>query len=389
MDPTHFRHSPTGKVIQVGRGEFAYHAFVPHPLPPTYTPTIRLMNVLSEADRALGELAGMSNSLVNPLLFLRPFMRREAVLSSRIEGTQADIADLYAYEASQLTLPGKRSLSSERDVQEVYNYVQALEYGLERLDTLPLSLRFLCELHERLLDGVQGEHATPGVFRRSQNWIGPPGSSLANAPFVPAPVDEMREALYALELYLHQPEITPPLIRLAFIHYQFEAIHPFIDGNGRIGRLLITLLLVHWNLLPLPLLYLSAYFEKKRQTYYDLLLAVSKHGAWDKWLTFFLSGVAEQARDANSRTRQIQQLQNQWLSMLQQPGFTGLMSGVTNILFEQPIITARDVCKQFNVSHTTAMRTLRRLEKLGILIETTGQARNQRFIADRLVKLMG
>jgi Fic family protein len=198
------------------------------------------------------------------------------VLSSRIEGTQANITDLYAYEASQLPLPGLEPAPPESDVREVLNYVRALEYGLERLNTLPVSLRLIRELHERLMTGVRGEHAAPGEFRRTQNWIGPGNRTLNEAPFVPPPVPQMHECLDSLEKYLHSDDVYPPLVRLALFHYQFEAIHPFLDGNGRIGRLLLSLLLIEWKLLPLPLLYLSVYFHRYRQEYYDLLITVSE-----------------------------------------------------------------------------------------------------------------
>jgi Fic family protein len=222
----------------------------------------------------------------NPHLLIGPFMRREAVLSSRIEGTQADIVDLYAYEVGQLPLPGMELPPSEGDVREVLNYVHALEYGLERLNTLPVSLRLIRELHDRLLTGVRGEHATPGEFRRRQNWIGRPGCTLNEATFVPPPVPQMRNALDAFEKYLNSGDLHPPLVRLALAHYQFEAIHPFVDGNGRIGRLLISLLLVQWDLMPLPLLYLSAFFHRHRQDYYERLMAVSERDAWRDWILF-------------------------------------------------------------------------------------------------------
>ena len=252
---------------------------MPHPLPPELPFDAGLVNTLSDADRALGELAGLGRTLPNPQLLIAPFIRREAVLSSRIEGTQTDLTDLYAYEAGQLPLfAGLKMVPPESDVKEVTNYVRAMEYGLERLQTLPVSLRLIRELHGILMEGVRGDRATPGEFRRSQNWIGRPGCTLNEAEFVPPPVPEMHEALDAFEKYLHAGNTYPPLVRLAFIHYQFETIHPFLDGNGRIGRLLVTLLLVTWNLLPLPLLYLSAFFEQHRQAYYDLLRVVSEKG---------------------------------------------------------------------------------------------------------------
>lgn len=376
-----------GRRIQVGRGDVAFRAFVPNPLPPTYKPTLELMRVLSDADRSLGELAGLGRNMANPQLLIGPFLRREAVLSSRIEGTQADIRDLYIFEAGQRSLPGFQ-LSPPGDVLEVFNYVRALEYGLQRLEKFPMSLRLIRELHGLLMEGVRGEHATPGQFRRSQNWIGPPGSVLANATFVPPPVAEMEQVLGDFEIYLHGNDANPPLIRLAFIHYQFEAIHPFIDGNGRIGRLLLSLLLVHWNMLPLLLLYLSAYFEKHRQRYYDLLLAVSERGAWDEWLRFFLQGVAEQAKDANHRARELEDLRVAWQNRLHQVRASGLALAVVNFLFQRPVLSATEVREHFDVTYQTAMNTLRRLEAMQILVEVTGQARNQQFMASSILQII-
>jgi Fic family protein len=333
-------------------------------------------------------LAGLGSTIANPHLFIRPFIRKEAVLSSRIEGTQADISDLYAYEAGQLPLPGFKATPPEADVREVLNYVHALEYGVERLQTLPVSLRLFRELHERLMAGVRGDHATPGEFRRSQNWIGPPGCTLRDASYVPPPVEEMQHALYALESYLHENTTYPPLIRLGLIHYQFEAIHPFLDGNGRIGRLLIVLLMIHWRVLPLPLLYLSAYFHRHRETYYDLLMAVSEQGNWREWLLFFLHGVAEQAGDAITRARRLQDLQRLWYEQLQVEKATSLMLGVMNWLFEQPILAANDIVERFDVTHRTAMATLRKLEDLAILSEVTGKQRHQRYVATQILAIL-
>jgi Fic family protein len=369
-----FQNSPSGRVIKVGRGEAAYWAFVPNPLPPALSFEPPLVWALSEADRALGELAGLGRALPNPHLLIGPFVRREAVLSSRIEGTQADIADLYAYEAGQLASP-------ESDVREVHNYVRALEYGLERVQTLPVSLRLLRELHARLMEGVRGEQATPGEFRRGQNWIGRPGCTLNEADFVPPPVAEMRAALDAFEKYLHAQGDYPPLVRLAFVHYQFEAIHPFVDGNGRIGRLLLTLLLVNWGLLPLSLLYLSAYFERQHSAYYDLLRAVSERGEWREWAVFFLRGVADQSRDGVVRIRRLQDLQLAWRESLQKARMTGLVLGIADWLFENPILSANQVAERFGVTHQAAMQALRRLEEHQIVRETTGKRRNRAFVA--------
>jgi len=380
MDVEAFRDSPAGWVTRATGG---YWAFVPTPLPPTFPWTSDLVAVLSEADRALGELAGLGRSLLNPHILIRPFVRREAVLSSRIEGTQASLSELYAYEAVQLAM-----FEPPPDVHEVYNYVQALEYGLERLRTLPLSLRLIREIHARLMEGVRGEHQTPGEFRRSQNWIGPPGCTLNDAPFVPPPVPEMREALYAFEEFLHAPPSLPPLVRLGLIHYQFEAIHPFLDGNGRIGRLLITLLLCAWNLLPEPLLYLSAYFEARRQEYYHLLLATSLEGAWDNWLTFFLHGVTTQARDGVTRAGRLQDLRERYRDQFQTARAAARLLQVVDLLFAQPVLTVRQVETALEVNFSTAQRYVNQLEDAGLVQEITGRARNRVYRADEVLRVI-
>lgn len=383
-----FNPTASGQLIKVGHGEHGYWSFVPNPLPPSLELTIPLIQLLSNADRALGELAGLGHMMLNPHLLIRPFIRREAVLSSRIEGTQANLTDVYAYEAGQLMLPGFEPAVPEADVREVLNYVHALEYGLERLASLPVSLRLLREMHEKLMVGVRGEWLTPGEFRGSQNWIGSPGCTLQEAAFVPPAVDDMLAALYELEKYIHQPSDYPPLIRLALIHYQFEAIHPFLDGNGRIGRLLIVLLMMNWNLLPLPLLYLSAFFDQHRNQYYDLLMDVSRKGSWSEWTTFFLRGVMEQAHDAINRARELQLLQRQWHEALQNERATGLMHGVVDVLLETPILSANQIMERFEVTHRTAMQTLRRLETLGIVQEITRQQRHQRYLATAVMRII-
>lgn len=387
MNLERFTGSPSGRLITVGQGSLAYTAFCPHPLPPALALDLALVQALSAADRALGELAGLGRNMPNPHLLIQPFIRREAVLSSRIEGTQADVADLYAYEAGQLVLPGFRPQPGENDIREVLNYVHALEYGLERIKEFPLSLRFIRELHEHLMTGVRGDHLTPGEFRRSQNWIGGFGAGLQDAAYVPPPVDEMKQALADFERYLHAEHDYPPLLRLGMIHYQFEAIHPFLDGNGRIGRLLITLLLVHWNLLPLPLLYLSAYFERHRQHYYDGLLAISTEGNWHGWLLFFLNGVADQANDAICRAKELQDLARAWDVQLKQATATILVHHIVDLLAQRPIVSAQDICTRFGVSHQTAMRAIQRLIEMGILDKIDDRRRNQHFLARQIVDI--
>lgn len=388
MDPERFRRSPSGNIVQVAHGELGYWAFVPNPLPPRFNLTPQLALALSEADRALGELAGLGRNLPNPHLLHAPFIRREAVLSSRIEGTQADIADLYAYEAGQLALPGMKR-APEVDVRQVQNYVRALEYGLERVKSLPVSLRLMCELHARLMEKVAGPEASPGTFRRTQNWIGPPASALDMADFVPPHPHAMMEALGSFEKYLHEKDALPPLMRLALIHYQFEAIHPFVDGNGRIGRLLISLLLVHWGLLPLLLLYLSAYFERHRQAYYDLLLAVSEKGTWQEWTTFFLKGVAIQARDAAERAKRLEDLRREWTARLVGTRTTSLLIQLAESLFARPVITIPQAQRTLGVTYRSAANNVAKLLEKGVLSKLGEGSYGRTFFSPEILQIIG
>lgn len=378
MDTTRFQNSPSGRVLQVGQGDVAYSAFVPNPLPPDLAPDWTLTRALSRADRALSELAGLGRTLPNPVLFVTPFIRREAVRSSRIEGTQSDIADLYFYEAGQMPLPGIGH-PPEADVREVLNYVRALEYGLERINDLPLSLRLIREMHAHLVQGVRGNYATPGEFRSRQNWIG--GNSPSDAMFVPPPVPEMMQALDVFEKYLYADDVYPPLIRMAFIHYQFETIHPFVDGNGRIGRLLLSLLTVHWGLLPLPLLYLSAYFEQHRQQYYNLLLAVSERGAWQEWVNFFLRGVESQAKDAVWRIKKLQDLQQQWHDRLRKERAAGTAMHLLDHLFANPLLTIPQASQFLGMTYRATKRHVEKLVELGILRQVGESTYDRQFAA--------
>jgi len=377
MDPEMFRESPTGRLVPTVEDAWA---FVPHPLPPALTWTSELVSALSQADRALGELAGLGHTLVNPNLLIRPFMRREAVLSSRIEGTQATLTDLYAYEGQQLAL-----FEPPPDVQEVHNYVRALEYGLDRLHEFPLSLRLLREIHARLMEGVRGEEMAPGEFRRRQNCIGPRGCALEDATFVPPPVAQMHQAVDAFEGFLHQPSDLPPLVRLGLIHYQFEVIHPFLDGNGRVGRLFITLLLCAWGLLPEPLLYLSAYFVAHQQTYYDYLLNVSRRGAWEEWLIFFLRGVSEQSQDAVVRAGRLLDLREHYREQFQAARAAARLLQVVDLLFDRPLLKVNQIAEALEVSFNSASQYVRQLEDAGALCEITGKARNRVYRADEVL----
>jgi Fic family protein len=374
-----------GRLIRVGSGKGGYWAYVPHPLPPPLEYDPALVNALSAADRALGELAGLGRALPNPYLLARPLAAREAVLSSRIEGMQADLLDLYVFEAGQPALSG---LTIAEDAHEVHQYIQAMEYALSRLHELPISLRLIQETHGILMQGARGGYAAPGQFRAVQNWIGAPSRPIDEARFVPPPPDEMRQCLYALETYLHADNSHPPLVRLGLIHYQFEAIHPFLDGNGRIGRLLIILLMVHWGLLPSPILYLSEYFERHRQEYYDLLLSVSTHGRWRDWLLFFLDGVREQSVRAVETLRVLQALQSDWRARVENARLRSrVVARALDLLLERPVLTARVLQQAANCSHVAANAALAELTRLGVL-SMQGTPRRHLFVAHEMLRLL-
>ena len=361
---------PHGRTIRCLGG---YHAFVPAPLPPKIEWSADIAAALSGADQAIGRLAGEGWRFRNPNLLVRPFVRREAVLSSRIEGTQTTLAELLASGAG--ATPG----AMPADLREVRNYVKALEYGLERLKTLPLSLRLIREIHERLMLDVRGGVATPGEFRRSQNWIGPPGCTLRDATYVPPPADELMECLGELERFLHDSTL-PPLVHAALAHAQFEAIHPFLDGNGRVGRLLITLLLVERNVLPSPLLYLSAYFEATRQEYYAHLLAITQSGAWEDWLIYFLRGVSTQSEDAVARIRRVVDLFDRSREKLAAMRSARLERAL-ELFVENPFRTVSGLAEKLGVAYTTARRAIHRLEEAGVVSLVADAKRNRVYCA--------
>lgn len=369
---------PSGKTVRIPDGGAA---FVPAPLPPALTWTPTLLRALSDADREVGRLAGEGGRLPNPHLLIRPFVRREAVLSSRIEGTQATLGEVLAAEAGASV-----SERSPDDLREVANYVTALECGLERLQTLPLSLRLVRELHERLMGGVRGGAAGPGTFRRTQNWIGPPGATLANATYVPPPPDEMNRCLEAWERFLHERSL-PPLVQVALAHYQFEAIHPFIDGNGRVGRLLITLFLIERKVLPAPLLYLSAYFEATRRDYYARLRGISEHGEWEAWLEYFLMGVARQAEDAVRRAMQINSRLAEWRVAASGAGST-IPTRLVDLLAENPYWTVRGAAARLGVAYTTAERAIEKLVDLSVLALISASRRDRVYCATSLLAIL-
>lgn len=356
-----------------------YWAYIPPRLPIPIRWTDDLVQKLSLADACLGQLSGASKRLPNPHLFVRPFSRKEAVLSSRIEGTQTSLSDLLLYERSHVS-------ANEADTIEVLNYIKALEFGVKRLDKLPLSMRLLNELHEVLMQGVRGQHATPGEPRRTQNWIGKPGCTLNTATYVPPPINEMHKCLTNFEKYLHEDGV-PALIQVSIAHHQFEAIHPYLDGNGRLGRLLIILFMLERNLIHQPILYLSAYFERNKEKYYSHLLSVSIDGAWLEWYLFFLQGIVEESQNALQKIEQIDNLLEGWQSLLSTTP-KGLHHEIVFNLLENPFISAKQIAKEHRVAFTTAQRAIDKLAKTKILHPINDSKRGRMFIARKLVEIL-
>jgi Fic family protein len=375
MNPEVFVAPAAGRVVKTPEG---YWAFVPAPLPPQLEYDAEFVRQLSRADAALSELSGLGRLLPNPHLLIAPWIRREAVLSSRIEGTRTTLNELLIEEAG--ATPAGRG--DDADLREVLNYVAALEYGIARLRELPLSLRLVRELHERLMKGVRGDRATPGEFRRSQNWIGPGGSTPVTATYVPPPVAEMHPCLDAWETFLHVRDALPDLVQCALVHEQFEAIHPFLDGNGRVGRLLITLFLIERGRLSQPLLYLSSYIDAHRNDYYDLLQRVRTHGDWISWLRYFVTGVYETATDAIAQTARLLALRERYRRDLPRSPRAQLL---VDALFTNPYITAKRAQEFLGTSNPTARATLALLERHGIVRELTGRQWGRLYFADEVL----
>jgi Fic family protein len=351
-----------------------YRAFIPKSLPPD--PPLgydtALMALLSEADQALARLDAATEFLPNPDLFVKMYVRKEAVLSSQIEGTQASLVDVLQHEAGARRGPD--------DVTEVVNYIRAMNHGLKRLATLPLSLRLIREIHAELLRGVRGGEREPGEFRRSQNWIGPPGCTLADATFIPPPPDEAVKALGDLERFLHDRSPMPLLVKTALVHVQFETVHPFLDGNGRVGRLLVTFLLCVNGALRRPTLYLSHYLKARRQEYYDRLQAVRDSGDFEGWVRFFLTGVRDVSREGTDTARQILALRERHRTLITEK-LRNPSVGLTLLerLFEQPVVTVHQAAETINRTYPIANQLVADLERLGLLREITGGSRNRVF----------
>ncbi|NQT19602.1 MAG: Fic family protein [Planctomycetes bacterium] len=368
----------TGRYVTQGKN--GYRAFVPAPLPPD--PPVRMdaemTRLLSDADRALGRLDGVATVLPNPDLFVAMYVRHEAVLSSQIEGTQSTLEDVLEFEAE-----GKLT-DRPKDVEEVVNYVRAMNQGLDRLASLPLSMRLIREIHAELLKGVRGAHRDPGQFRSSQNWVGPAGCTLKDAEYIPPPPHEMKTALHDLESFLHDRESLPVLVQCALAHAQFETIHPFLDGNGRVGRLLITFLLCERDVLHRPLLYLSYYLKAHRARYYDLLMAIRNDGDWEGWLKFFLRGVCEVSLAATDTAREILALRERHRQVLSEDANA---LRLLDFLYQNPVLSVQMAQGHLGCSYGRANSLISRFEKAGILREFTGRPRNRRFRYDPYLAL--
>jgi Fic family protein len=379
-----YYHRAGNYISQIG----GYKAFVPKPLPPD--PPIHLDNemiqLLSQADRALGRLDDASEILPNADLFVAMYVSKEAVLSSQIEGIQASLIDVLAFEADA-ALP-----ENPQDIEEVVNYINALNYGLERLNSLPLSLRLIREIHGLLLQGVRGANRNPGEFRTSQNWIGNHGGTIGMARFVPPSPADMNNALNNFESFIHTEKTMPILIKVGLAHAQFETIHPFLDGNGRMGRLLITFILCHEGVLHKPLLYLSHFFKVNRLEYYEYLQKVRDDGDWESWLKFFLRGVYEVAQEATATARNIVQLRESHRNIVTTyfSRSAGLTYQLLEYLYERPIITVNGAAKVTGLSYANANRLVMKLQEYGLLHQMDKYQRNRRFIySDYLAMFAG
>lgn len=371
------KETSSGKIVTAPTG---YKSFIPNPLPPSFELDKDLMNSLSRADYILGKLSMEGSRLPNPRILIRPFVFREAVLSSQIEGTQTTLGEMLAHDA------GIKVSRSEDELKEIKNYISALDYGILRLNELPLSLRLIKEIHEKLMHGVRGSHANPGEFRKTQNWIGSPGCTLNTAKYVPPLPDVLMDCLGDFEKFLH--DITlPPLIHAALCHYQFEAIHPFLDGNGRVGRLLITLLLIKRKILSSPILYLSAFFEATRDQYYKHLFEISSKAAWNDWFLYFLNGISIQGQDVLSRAERINSLIDDWKSKLVK-SHNRVINDIITALASNPYCTTKQTAEKFGIAFTTAQRGIIKLKDLGILKETSHGKRNKVYCAKDILNIL-
>lgn len=376
MRRSDFQGQIAGRLADVSGGHVA---FVPDDLPPRLNWDARLATAVSGAERALGELAGTGRTLANPHLLIRPFVQKEAVLSSRIEGTRATLSDLLLFDLETKHEP------EVMDAREVSNYVVALETGLDRIKTVPIGTRVIRELHGILLGGVRGGDSAAGEYRTLQVHIGPT-KRLEDATFIPPPANEIDGLMSRLEHFIHSRSDLPALVRFALVHYQFEAIHPFFDGNGRVGRLLISLLLSAEQILDQPLLYLSAYFERHRERYYSALRRVSTHGAWSDWIYYFLEAVQSQSLEAIDAARRLLALRDDYHRRLQTARSSALIHKLVDELFVYPAMSGPRAAKLLGVTWRAAQQNIDKLVEAKILREITGRKRNRIFLAEEIVR---
>lgn len=362
-----------------------YKAYIPELLPPA--PPIKydgeLRNLLSEADRALAKLDGITTVLPNPELFIAMYVKKEALLSSQIEGTQASLEGILRFEAN---LEPSEDIN---EIKEVVNYIKAMNYGINRLENMPLSNKLTKEIHKILIKGTRGTLKTPGKFRKTQNWLGPQGANLSEATFVPPPPDTVIDLMSNLEKFIHSKDEVPPLIKISLIHAQFETIHPFLDGNGRVGRLLITFYMFWEKILSHPLLYLSFYLKKNRIEYYDWLMKIRLDGDWEGWLKFFLKGVKEVSEEAANSAGKIIILKETILKKLFDKKVSSIYAvEFLNLLFRKPIITSQELIKELETSKETANQIVRKFEEIEILKEISGKKRYKKYIFSDYVNII-
>ena len=367
------------------RQKGGYQAFIPKPLPPD--PPLRfddeLQYLLSEADRALARLDGMASVLPNVDLFVAMYVKKEALLSAQIEGTQASLKGVLEFEADMI------STDDPAEVREVINYIRAMDHGLAKGPEERFSLDILLEIHRILLEKTRGGKKEPGKIRTIQNWIGPPGSTLFSAVFIPPPPERVEELLEQLHAFIVADDRIPPLIRIGLVHAQFETIHPFLDGNGRMGRLLITFYLCGKGILARPLLYLSIYLKQHRDEYYALLQGVRFEGDWEAWLKFFLKGIIDVSNEALATAKEIIILKAHLIDLLVEHD-TGGMSAVRllDLLFARPVITVADITSSLGISHQPAYDLVTKFEELGILREISGKKRYRKYLFVEYVRII-
>ncbi len=360
-----------------------YRAFIPHPLGPA-GPTLEISNdiirLISEAERALGELKGITEVLANPDLFVAFYVQKEALLSSQIEGTECTLDEVFQID---------EKTDETKPVGEIINYIAAMNYGLENLKRLPISIRLINEIHEKLLHGLRGNGKYPGEIKRSQNWIGPSGCTLAEAAYVPPPPEKTIELLGDLETFYHADTTHSPLIKAAILHAHFETIHPYLDGNGRLGRLLITFMLCEQDILQRPLLYLSLFFKEHKKEYYELLMNVRFKGHWEEWITFFLRGVRHTSLEASKTARELLALQKKHKDQIQSSTIRNLNADrCYEIFLEKPILTINEAMKKLAVSYPTAKSAIEALIILGIVKQYDKAERNKRYSYDEYLAVL-